>query len=214
MKKFLLIFAIIFLASCGQNNASQNISLKNEENIQTEKTENNSENISKNINSENEAQEEVDYIEKYRQHKQELVAEIAKLPEEERTKKVGNFKFVFEEDGISVDSSNKEKEHLPWLFIKYGSFYTDPIYEPCHQNFYTSNNHIDNQETFEKIIKSEECSVTQENILKHIEIINLENDFAVLIAGLDEFSTMHLFDKKNEYFVNDVYFPITNILRK
>lgn len=178
--KFLLIFVIIFLTSCGQNNASQNISPKNEENIQTE---NNSENISKNINSESEAQKEVDYDEKYRQHQKDVIREIAKLPEEERTKKVGNFKFVFEEDWISVGYLNKEKEYVSRLFIEYSDFYTDSPYDSCYWNFYTSHNLPDNQETFEKAIKSEECSVTQENIVKRIRILDVENDFESLVVG-------------------------------
>lgn len=217
MKKFLLIFVIVFLSSCGQNNLSQNNPSINIENIQTEKTEkteNNSENISKNINSENEAQKEVDYDEKYRQHQKDVIQEIIKLPEEKRTNKIGNFRFIFEEGGISVGYLNKEKEYLSWSFIEYSDFYTDSPYDSCYWGFYTYNNLPDNQETFEKAIKSEECSVTQENILKKIKIVNLENDFESLYASWSIGGGVYLFDKKGGYFVDGIPYVIKNIFRK
>lgn len=223
MKKFLFIFVIIFLASCGQNNVSQNNSSTNKENIQAEKmenmssgkTENNSENISKNTESEDISKnEEVDYNEKYRQHQKDVIQEIIKLPEEKRTNKIGNFRFIFEEGGISIGYLNKKDDYSGWPFIEYSDFYTDSPYDSCYWGFYTYNNLPDNQETFEKAIKSEECSVTQENILKKIKIVNLENDFESLYASWSIGGGVYLFDKKGGYFVDGIPYVIKNIFRK
>lgn len=195
MKKFLLIFVIIFLASCGQNNLSQNNPSTNKENIQAEKMENmSSEKI------EEKEKNTSDYIELFQKKLGAELGKISEMDEKYRTKKVGNLKLTIERNGVIIEHTNSKYSSFHPVIIRYEDIIWDKSDDCCDggfgqrlSEFLTKNNLELNDENFEKFFKEDVKGWIAE-ILDYPEYES-KNGFETLSIWHYDYVSSYVFDE-------------------
>lgn len=203
MKKIsIFVFLFFSLVSCGKNMDSQNISLENSSentsyvNNISEKVEDNSEN-----NVKSQEDEEFDARIEYEKYARGVISEIVKLPESERTKKVGNFEFIIEKDGIRVKYFNKNVND--YQLFDYEAIINSVLIKDSYLEY---RDNTRNYEAFQKCVEQGNwCHLTKEEIFDNISVYE-DDDFEGICLGGTHISpcTAYLFDAQKQILVDEI----------